>query len=76
MPQLQKSEIQLSNGKKFCIIHNLPDFRLDIDAALQNWLARTDEFTDESFCKYIRSKDPVNIIALTEKKYNELVKSK
>lgn len=72
MPQIQRSEIELSNGSKFVIVHNLPDFGLDINSALQNWLVRTDKFTDENFCEYIMSKDPVNILALTEKRFKEL----
>ena len=72
MLQMQRSEIELSNGSKFVIVHNLPDFGLDINSALQNWLVKTDEFTDDNFCQYIMSKDPVNLLALTERKFKEL----
>ena len=46
---------------KFTVLHNLPDFGLDIEAAFENWAARTDNFTIEVFCVYVVSKDPVNL---------------
>ena len=71
--QLQRTEIELSNKVKIIIIHNLEWFGLDIMAALDNWLVRTKNYDSKSFCKYIRSKDPINIIALTEKEYNKMI---
>ena len=56
---------------KFSIIHNLPDFGLDFNAAFENWNVRTKKFTDESLCEYIKSKDP-QIIAMTMGEYNKL----
>lgn len=44
---------KLSNGIEFTICHNIPDY---ITAALDNWLARTKEYTAESFCNYINKK--------------------
>ncbi len=72
--QLQRSEIELSNGIKIVVIHNLHEFELDIQAALDNWLARTKHYNSKEFCKYIISKDPVNYIALTENEYKKLSK--
>lgn len=53
------------------VLHNLPDFGLDIQAALTNWLARTKVFTVDNFCAYIMSKG-VNIIAMSEEHFNSL----
>lgn len=53
----KKHQFELSNGIKFIICHNLPNaFGLNIDGAFDNWLARTSEYTDESFAEYIMSK--------------------
>ncbi len=71
MPQLQRSEIELSNGNKICIIHNLPDHGLNIQDALINWTERAKDYNAESFCKYIMSKD-TNLLALTEEKFNKI----
>ena len=64
--KLQADTIDLGNDTSFKIYHNLRSFGLSIDAALANWLFRTDTYTAESFCEYVKSKDPINIIALTE----------
>ena len=48
------------NGERysFRIYHNLPDVPgLSMKDALINWIARTDEVTEESLCKYIESKN-------------------
>lgn len=67
--QLTQCEIRLSNGIRFIIYHNIDDM---IESALTNWLARTRKFTAKDFCAYIRSKDPLNIVALTEGQFNKL----
>lgn len=46
---------------KFTVLHNLPDFGLNIEDAFANWSARTDHFTIEDFCEYVVSKDPINL---------------
>ena len=44
---------------EFEIIHNLPNVPgVCFDDALENWLARTAEYTAESLCRYILSKEP------------------
>lgn len=48
-----EAEIKLSEEIEFKIIHNLPD---QIEAAVQNWVVRTDDYTDKSLCDYINSK--------------------
>jgi hypothetical protein len=43
----------------FRVIHNMPT-RGNVNsfnAALDNWLARTEVFTGQSFCDYVNSKD-------------------
>jgi hypothetical protein len=43
---------------KFSVIHNLPQTQgLNFDAALENWLYRTDKYTAKSLCDYIMSKE-------------------
>lgn len=48
---------KLSNGVEFTICHNMPSTQgLSIDEALPNWLARTKDYTGQSFVDYIMSK--------------------
>jgi len=42
--------------------HNLDEYGLSIEDAFINWEARTTEFSTESFCRYVVSKDPVIFI--------------
>ena len=47
---------------EFEIVHNLPNVPgICFDNALENWLARTTEYTAESLCKYILRKEPYRI---------------
>jgi len=56
-------------GFKFCIVHNLTNqFGLSLENALESWIVRTDECTEESLVKYIKAKG--NYIAMTEREYN------
>ena len=77
MRDLIRAEVQFKvNGKpkKFVVIHNMPPhFGLNFDCALDNWLARTDNFTATSLCNYIMSKQ-CDVVAMTEKQYNRLNK--
>lgn len=60
------TEIKFMRDKtkqSFKIRHNLDEMKLSIDAAFVNWEFRTSEFTVESFCEYIKSKDPMFIKA-------------
>ncbi len=74
--QWKETLFQLSNGTEFWIIHNLPETQgLNIQGALDNWLVRTDKYTDKSFCDYINSKRHMTgHIAMTKKEYEELLK--
>lgn len=67
-----ETHFQLSNGKLLKIFHNIPN---EINAALDNWLARTNKYTEQSFCDYINSKRERGLcehVAYTEKEYNKL----
>ena len=58
------SKIKFKRGKeKYCfnVSHNLDEMGLSIDAALINWAARTTSFSIQSFCRYVESKDTINI---------------
>lgn len=74
---LRSHKIQFEvNGKKYqyIIVHNLPDtFGMNIEGALDNWLARTNNFKAKSLCKYIMSKDN-SFVAMTESQYNRINK--
>jgi hypothetical protein len=48
-------EIQLSNGVKFKLVHNLSEE--EINAAQTCWLARAKVYIKKSFIKYINSKN-------------------
>ena len=42
----------------FKVVHNLSDkFGLNMHCAVNNWLTRTNDFTDKSLCEYIISKN-------------------
>jgi hypothetical protein len=73
-----QSEIEVidQEGKKisFTIFHNLkPHGTVDsLDAALDNWINRTEEVTAESLCQYIngkREKGMSNHYAFTRKQF-------
>ena len=57
------------NGKPWKtlkVIHNLPDTPgLNMDGCLDNWIARTDIFTDQSLVDYINSKSWAGMEAFT-----------
>lgn len=70
--KVTKSEVQFeANGKliSFTIIHDLPNVRgLSFGDALNAWLLRTLDYTSESFCEYIRSKNTGHI-AMNEEQF-------
>lgn len=56
---LHRHEIELYNGDKWVIMHNLPlSFGLNIDCAYNNYFARTFTPSPLGFCNYIKSKAP------------------
>lgn len=76
MNNLQKANIEFNvDGKpvKFSVIHNLPaNFGLNIDGAVDNWLARTEEYTAQSLVDYINSKN-TGYFCITEREYNKIM---
>jgi hypothetical protein len=73
-----ESEVRFKVKKsliRFKIYHNLPStFGMNFEGALDNWLARTEEYTAKSLCNYILSKDIDECFAVTEKEFNHLKK--
>jgi hypothetical protein len=68
--QMYNAEFELSNGDTLSIAHNIGKF---VTAAFDNWIVRTDTYTEKSLCEYIKSKDPVNIIAMPMEEYREIM---
>lgn len=56
------SEIKIKVGGKEVIleiVHDLPEtFGMSIQNAVDNWLIRTDDYTAQSLCDYIKAKSP------------------
>ena len=59
--KLQKAEVSFfleDEEVSFSIWHNLPQSQgMNIEAAVQNWLVRTKQYTAKSLCRYINSKN-------------------
>lgn len=51
-------------------MHNLDEIGLSIGDAFICWNVRTDDFSIESFCEYVKSKDS-EIICVPRKEYNK-----
>ena len=70
--KLQEAEIKLSNGATWKIVHNLPGaFGMNIQCALDNYLARERKPNISGFCKYIESKDP-NFKAMPRSEFDKI----
>jgi len=56
--KFNKTTVSFSDGTSFVIYHNIATAGNinSIDAAIQCWEARTDQFTAKSLCDYINSK--------------------
>jgi len=55
--------IKLSNDISFDIVSNIPESNNginDIQAAIDNWVVRTNQYTDKSFVNYINSKTQIS----------------
>jgi len=57
-----KADIQFTvnkyNTRKFSIIHNLPEIKgMSLSDAVDNWAARTSDYSANSLAKYIRDKN-------------------
>lgn len=73
----QSSQIKFNRGKKkyvFNVVHNLEDFGLGIMAAFENWSVRTNDWTIQSFCKYVVSKDPQNFVCMPKAHYEKMIR--
>jgi hypothetical protein len=70
MSKLKKSTVEFNVGTKrvsFNVWHNMPNtLGLSLVDAVNNWAVRTKEYTPESLCKYIASKNTGHICT-TEK---------
>jgi len=76
--KFNKTKVELSNGVSFVIVHNFESMNGVInsfDAAFNSWLARTDEYTAESFIRYVKSKEPERLF-LTIEDYEKLTVGK
>lgn len=64
------------NGKPttWQIANNLDEFGVDIESAFDCWQARTDNYTEASFCEYLVSKDQINFKATPKDIYDLLNK--
>ena len=74
--KLNKTEVKLSNEESFTIVHDFKNMNgvvNSFDAAFQNWISRTTDYSAESFCVYVKSKEPERIFVTLEqyKKNNE-----
>jgi hypothetical protein len=74
MAKVTRSEVSFKVNEKpisFVVIHDLPNVRgLSFDDALNNWLVRALDYTPESLCKYILSKNTGHI-AMTEDQFEK-----
>lgn len=68
----QEASFELSNGVKFTVIHNIPGTGNinSIHAAFDNWMARTNEYTQGSFIAYINSKGVYE--AMTKEQFTKI----
>lgn len=70
--KITESHISFKVGKKkyeFKVYNDLPlAFGLNIECALDNWLSRTDDYSPESLCNYVTSKN-IGHFCITEKQY-------
>lgn len=60
---------------EFKIYHNLPETHgMNIYGAIDAWVMRTKDYSAQSLCDYIMSKEIYDVFALTEEAYNEAIK--
>ena len=60
--------------KQFEIVHNIDSYGMDIQNALDSWIARTKNFTDVSFCEYVLSKFDDEAICMPKKRFDKICK--
>ena len=75
MKKLIESIVKFNvNGKpkEFIIVHNLPKvFGLNLQCAVESWVERTNKYTAQSLCDYIRHKD-TTVIAMPKDVYDDM----
>ena len=73
--KIEEVEFQVAEvTHKFKIYHNMDDVRgISFEDALSNWMFRTNSFTPEGLCDYVRAKDPLATI-FTEKEWETIMK--
>ncbi len=64
--KLKEVEIKLSTGLQFKLLVD-NETEKNIEKCLDNWLARTGEFTQQSMCDYINSKSHMGTKAVIPK---------
>lgn len=53
---MDEVEVELTNGIKFNLIHNMPyNGILSINSALIGWCAKTKDYAPENFVRYVRN---------------------
>lgn len=53
---------------KFRVLNDMPDtFGFSIEGAVDNWLARTNDFSAQNFCDYVNNKNTGYICCLPTK---------
>jgi hypothetical protein len=45
-------------SKELTIEHNLDEYGMSLEAAVESWHIRTKDHTAQSLCEYIKGKDP------------------
>jgi len=65
---IQTLELTKEGTTTFTVEHNINEYGLDIENALWSWMYRTNDLSIESFCKYVVSKDPSNLVCNQIKK--------
>lgn len=76
--QVFYSELQLRKHgkvfKTFHVVHNLPEFGIQIQFALDSWLARTKSYKMKAFFHYVRKKiSSPDLILMSKELYDQIV---
>ena len=72
---LERTVIEFKIGDdlhKFTVVHNLPEISgLSLDDAVCNWFVRTKDYSADSLCKYIMSKE-TDYVCMTEDQFKKI----
>ena len=75
MAFLEKTTVQLTNNVKFTVVHDLKDYGLSFVSEVNNWALKTENYTVESFCNYLRDKIP-GVVCLSKENFDLIVNDK